>query len=117
MRHRHLSANEIAIISLLLSKKREAAESFLRRRAELQCIDLDEYGSISFCAGIPIFNVELNGPVGDGVMPNHPEGLQDGTRINFILFAKGKELSELQIYTDDGCAIDVNIDADRIELT
>jgi hypothetical protein len=116
MPYRHLSVIEIEIIAFLLSKRRKAAEVFLQHRNEFMCTDIDEFGSISICPGIPVLDVDVNGPVGDAVMPNHSEGSLDGTRINLILFAQGKELSELQIYTDDGSAIDAPIDVGKIEF-
>ena len=75
---------------------------------------IDEFGSIEFDVDRSLRADVPDGPVLNAVQPDRDTIEGYGPFINYILFAKGGLISELQIYKDDGSVIQDAVDARKI---
>lgn len=99
MNLRRPTAFEEAVLRKILAADAETSV-FLSQLEDLQVETIDDYGSLALHSPVTHAN--------EGMSPIRAEAHAkdaDDIKINFIVFASGPALTELQIYKDDGTPI------------
>lgn len=107
---RELAPHECSIIRKILAADPSGAE-FGERIERRRVAPLDDYGSLAFEASATAEGGRVQKFKAEAQVTD-----RDGIDIHVLLFRRGEELFELQVYKDDGSPILHPIEVDRLEL-